>query len=61
MKKQLKQMDEITKKTKETKLGPKIMYDLSKSKKESWIRDIDVKGNVIGRLEIFSGKYERFL
>ena len=54
-------MDEITKKAKETKLGRKIMYDLSKAKKESWIRDIDVKGNVIGRLEIFSGKYERFL
>jgi len=49
--------DKITEAAKQTELGKKVISEMEPL--EMWIDDIDSSGKIIGRLELFSRRYEK--
>lgn len=51
--------DDLTELAKVTPLGQKILKELQETPMEMWADDISPKGVVIGRMEMYSGRYEK--
>lgn len=56
----LSSFERATEALKKTSLGKEILKEMAKTPLERWVNDINLDGTIIGRLEIYSGRYEKF-
>ncbi len=56
-------LEELTQKAKQTPLGQEVLKEVMQEVEQTgmWVNDISPDGKIIGRIDIFSGKYEKLI